>query len=323
MLQTSQKADTLSNVKQAATQIAAGTDRIFNKLQSWSDGLLDMLPNLVLSALVLIFFFVLTRLVAKYSNRLLNRMTQNAPLSRILSGILSVIVFFIGFSIALNVLQLDKAVASLLAGAGLAGLAIGFAFQDLIINFISGVIIVIKRPFTIGDLVETNSFMGNVKQMDFRSTILVEPSGKWIVLPNRNVIENPVINYSTSGKRRIDIAVGISYDENLQEVQEATIEAISTLPFLMKDSKIEFFFSEFAQSSVDYVVRFWIDFTNSQAEYLYARHEAIKVIFKTYKDKGIMIPFPIRTIYLNVDVKGEGKQVTFNLTGEAVQHLID
>lgn len=317
------QSDSLNGIKQASNQLVSGTDRIINKLNGWSDGLIDMLPNLVLSCLVLLLFMVLTKVIAKFAYRLLSKITQNAPLSRILSGILSVIVFFIGLSVALNVLQLDKAVASLLAGAGLAGLAIGFAFQDLIINFISGVIIAVKRPFSIGDLVETNSYTGNVMKMDFRSTTISEPSGKWIVLPNRTIVENPVVNYSKSGMRRIEIVVGISYDEDLQSVQEATVEAISALPFLKENSNVEFFFSEFAQSSVDYIVRFWIDFTNIQSEYLNARHEAIKAIFNMYRKKGIIIPFPIRTIYLNVNVQGEGKQVTFNLTGEAVQQLID
>lgn len=323
MLQVPQNPDTLHALKQAGEQFTNGTDLLISKLQGWANTLFYMSPNIVLALLVLLFFYFIAHFTSRYTHRLLKRVTKNGPLGRIIGSIFSFVIFFIGLSVALNVMNLDKAAASLLAGAGLAGLAIGFAFQDLIINFISGVIIAFKRPFEIGNLIETNSLMGVVKQMDFRSTIIEEPSGRWVVLPHRTIIENPVINYSKTGKRRVEIVVGISYDEDLESVKEATLAAVKDLPMIKKDTEIEFYFKEFAESSVDYVLRFWIDFTNQQSDYFNAQHEAIVAIFNCYKANGVVIPFPIRTIFLNVDVKGEGKEVTFNLTGEAVQKLID
>ncbi|HRI29362.1 MAG TPA: mechanosensitive ion channel family protein [Chitinophagales bacterium] len=304
--------------------LAASANIILTKLESWGEALLELLPNFVLAIIVLIVFYLLAGLLAKQTNRVFNSVTKNPALSRIISGLAGFGIFFIGIAVALNVLKLDKAVASLLAGAGLAGLAIGFAFQDLIINFISGIIIVIKKPFSVGNLIETNSYMGVVEQMDFRSTHIQAPSGRWIVLPNRSIVENPVINYSKTGARRVELVVGIAYDEDLDAVKTATVEAVSKLPCLKKDTEVEFYFQEFSESSVDYVVRFWIDFDNRQADFLSARHEAIVAIFNAYKEKDIVIPFPIRTIYLHVNVEGEGKkEVTFNLTGEAVQKLVD
>ncbi|OWY20062.1 mechanosensitive ion channel family protein [Sphingobacteriales bacterium UPWRP_1] len=323
MLQTLQKTDSLNALKHAREQFGAGTGQIIQKIESWYDIFLYMLPNLLLAVLVMLFFYFIARLVTRYTHRVSEKYARNVQLSKIFGNIASILIFFIGLSVALNVMNLDKAVASLLAGAGLAGLAIGFAFQDFIINFISGVIIAFKRPFEVGDLIETNSHLGIVRQLDFRSTAIEQPNGLWVVLPHRSVIEHPVVNYSKTGKRRVEIVVGISYDDDLELVKDATLAAVKQLPCVKEGTDVEFFFQQFNESSVDYMVRFWINFTNSQSDYYHAQHLAIVAIFNTYKEKNVTIPFPIRTIHLNVNVSGEGKQVTFNLTGEAVQKLID
>ena len=193
-------------------------------------------------------------------------------------------------------MSLDKAVASMLAGAGLVGLAIGFAFQDLIINFISGVIIAFKQPFNQGDLIATKGYVGIVKKMNFRAVMMETADGKWVIIPNRVVLEDAIINYTYTGRRRVDLQVGISYNEDLEFVQQLTIETIKQLECIANNSSVEFYYEAFGDSSINFVTRFWINFEHSEASFLKARSEAIILIYKAFKKHNINIPFPIRTL---------------------------
>src|SRR5690606_28863708 len=117
------------------------------------------------------------------------RLSDTPALSGLLSSIGYLAIFFVGISIALDVLQLDKAVSSLLAGAGIIGLALGFAFQDLTANFISGIYITFRRPFEVGHQVETNGFTGTVENIELRSTTLRTIDGLHVIIPNKDIFQ--------------------------------------------------------------------------------------------------------------------------------------
>ena len=284
---------------------ANSTFLIWGKLMSWLELLISMLPNIVLAILIVVFFYSIAKTNGRYSYRVFRRIGGSEAVGRLLTSFASFFVFLLGLSIALSVLSLDKAVASILAGAGIIGLALGFAFQDLTVNFISSVIIAVKRPFAIGDLIESNGYFGVVRQMNFRAVILENTSGQSIVLSNRSVLENPLINFNYGERRRVDLRLGISYAEDLKAVRELSIQTISELPFVLPDSKIELFFEEFGDSSINFVARFWIQFRR-QAEYLEARSETIIAIHEAFNEHDISIPFPIRT--LDFGIKG-GKEL--------------
>jgi len=281
----------------AREQITEGSELIATKMSTWIFFLIYMLPNALLAVLVLVVFYLLSKYASKWLGRLLNRVTSsNLAVNRLIANFVSIVIFIIGLSIALAVMQWDRVVASLLAGAGLMGLAIGLAFQDIISNFISGIIIAVKNPYHIGDLIETNNFFGTIKKANFRATMLETTDGRWVTIPNRKIIENPIINYSRTGKRRVDIMVGVAYEEDLARVKQVTLKAIQRIKFVDKSKPVDFFYTAFGDSSVNFIVRFWVQFGRSQTHYLKAKSEAIMVIHKTFKKQAIDIPFPIRTI---------------------------
>jgi small conductance mechanosensitive channel len=189
-------------------------------------------------------------------------------------------------------------VVSLLAGVGIIGLAIGFAFQDIAANLIAGVFLSVRRPIHVGDLVRTNGFFGTVQEINLRSTILRTQTGETVLIPNRQVFETPTTNYSIAGKRRVDLQVGISYSDDLESAKRIALGAVERLETRDHDREVELFFKEFASSSIDFVVRFWIDFQR-QSDYLAARSRAIVAIKQAFDENGITIPFPIRTIELS------------------------
>jgi len=289
---------------------------IADKLEAWINTLIQMLPNLAVALVVLIIFYVIGKLIEKAVNKLLSKVTSNKTIIHLLETIVGVLVIGIGVFIALSILKLDGAVTSLLAGAGIIGLALGFAFQDIASNFISGIILSIRHPFGIGDIIKTNGFYGTVTKMNLRNTIIKTPQGQVIYIPNKNVFENAMLNFTRSGERRIDLSCGVSYGDDLEKAKKVAIEAVKGLDNYNESKGVEFYYDEFGGSSINFKIRFWVNFRNNP-DYWAARSDAIIAITKKFDENNIMIPFPIRTLdfgirggeklntMLNKDVNGQ------------------
>jgi small conductance mechanosensitive channel len=204
----------------------------------------------------------------------------------------------------LSILKLDKAVTSILAGAGIVGLALAFAFQDLAANFISGILISIRRPLSVGDVVKLSGFMGKVEVINLRDTIIRDFNGQQIIIPNKDVFQNPIENYSSSGKRRLDVGVGISYGDDLDKVRTVAVTALEKVSGRSMSDDIQLFFRDFGSSSIDFEVRIWLN-SPEQSVYTLARSETIEFIKKAFDENDITIPFPIRT--LDFGIKGGEK----------------
>lgn len=277
---------------------------ITGKLEEWMNQGIKMLPNLVVAVLVLFLFVLLAKLLRRIFDRIFKRITDNKSLRSLLVNILYVTVIAIGTFIALSILNLDGTVTSLLAGAGVIGLALGFAFQDIAANFMAGTLMSVRKPFREGDLLKTNDFFGIVQKINLRTTELHTMQGQMILIPNSAVFKNPITNYSYTRRRRIDLPVGVTYDTDLPFAKKVAKEAVEGLEGIEKDS-VSIFFTEFGNSSINFTIRYWVSFTNKQAEYLAARDQGIIAIKKAFDANDITIPFPIRTLDVgDVDFPG-------------------
>ncbi|HET8864989.1 MAG TPA: mechanosensitive ion channel [Gracilimonas sp.] len=268
---------------------------ITGKLEGWLTSAIEMLPNLVLALLIVVAFYVLAKVIRKFVGNMLSRITDNKTVTGLAETLLAVLVMGVGFFFALSILNLDGTVTSLLAGAGIIGLALGFAFQDIAANFIAGVLLSIRHPFGIGDIIETNGLFGTVEKLNLRNTILRTPQGQFIYVPNKEVYENPFTNYTRTGKRRIDLACGVSYGDDLEKARKVAVETLSSLDMRDESKEVEFYYNEFGDSSINFSIRFWIDF-DRLPDFLGAQSEAIMALKKAYDKNDIMIPFPIRTL---------------------------
>jgi len=268
---------------------------VVGRVEDWITTMIALLPNLVVAILVLIVFFVLGRITRRTVGKLLSRVADNKTVTNLIESIVGIVIIAIGFFIALSILQLDGAVTSLLAGAGILGLALGFAFQDIASNFIAGVILSIRHPFGIGDIIETNEIFGTVERLNLRNTIIRTVTGQIVFLPNKKIFENPLHNYSKSGIRRIDLACGVSYGDDLEKARDLAVEAVDNVENVLSDKGVEFFYDEFGDSSINFKIRFWINFMKVP-DFWNVRSEAIIAIKKAFDENDIMIPFPIRTL---------------------------
>ena len=284
---------------------------IINKLQAWLDTAIDMLPNFVVAIVVLLLFVVVAKYTKKGVFTLLKRSYHNEQLSRITAKVVYLGVIILGTMFALSILHLNKTVTSLLAGAGIIGIALSFAFQDLAANFISGVFMAAKKPFEVGDVIEVDGYMGEVLSINLRNTEIMTLDGNEVLLPNKTVFQNPITNYYKSKTRRVDLKVGVSYAEDLDEVEEITIKAVEGIKQLTKTEPVHVLYTEFGDSSINFEVRYWVPYDNYK-QFLEGVSAGIKAVKKAYDKHGIQIPFPIRT--LDFGIKG-GKPLEKSLNG--------
>lgn len=307
--QTPAESDTTS----AIVDVNAALADAWSKVTDWTHGLIESLPNVLAAVVVLLVFWGIARVVRNVVGRVVDRVAHQPEVNRIVAGAAYVVVLGIGLVLALGTLNLDRTVTSLLAGAGILGLALGFAFQDITENFIAGVVLNVQDQFTEGDIVESNDLLGLVERVQIRATTILTFQGQRVVIPNALVFKNPLINFTQTGRRRIDIPVGVSYGEDLDRARRVAIETIEALEGRDTTRPVELFYEEFGDSSINFQVRFWIDFT-SQTDFLKARSEAIIAIKGAFDRNDITIPFPIRTLDFDGGaVGGQG-------LGEALGH---
>jgi small conductance mechanosensitive channel len=268
------------------------------KLAGWVRGFVLILPNLLVAVLVLVAFWLGAKLARNLVSRLLRRVSHSEQVTRLVCQTVYLALLAAGLFVSLGILGLQKTVASLLAGAGIIGLALGLAFQDIATNFMAGIYLSVQHPFRPGHLIQSKDFLGVVQRVHLRWTELRTQQGQVVLIPNKEVFENPLTNYSLTGRRRIDLKLGVSYGDDLETVRRVAVRAVEQVSTRKPETEVELFFEEFGESSINLVVRFWIDFTSKQADYFQARGEAIERLKRAFEENGITIPFPIRTLDL-------------------------
>ncbi len=290
-------------------------EKLVTKMTSWIEHLIVMLPNTLLAVIVLVIFVLVAKFARKGFVKVVNQLSDNYAINHLLGRFIQILTMMIGIFVILSILKLDKTVTSLLAGAGIVGLAIGFAFQDMIANLISGVMIAVRKPFKKGDLIETNSYFGTVIGMDLRNTIIRVPQGQQVIIPNKDVFQKAIKNYAT-GERRIDLGVGVSYSSDLPTVEEIAKKAVSAIPYISKTREVELHYTAFGDSSINFLLLYWIDLSKQQ-DFFRAQSDGIKRVKAAFDEHDITIPFPIRTLELSTN----SQQLSGKQTDGFAQHI--
>ncbi len=270
-------------------------DKLVDKLLGWAESLVVMLPNVLIAVVVLAAALVVSRVVRPAVYRVLHGLTKNEPISQLTATLARLSLVLVGVFFALSLLQLDKTVTSLLAGVGVAGLALGFAFQDIAANFMSGIIMALSRPFDVGDLIEVAGKLGRVRRIALRASEIETLDGLSILIPNKDIFQSSIINYTNTPARRLDIGVGTAYGDDMPRVREVVTRAVQEVPHRDRGRDVEVFFEAFGDSSINFTVRIWLD-KSDQNTYADARSEAMIAIKAALDQAGLTIPFPIRTL---------------------------
>ncbi|MCG9633102.1 mechanosensitive ion channel family protein [Vibrio sp. Isolate30] len=274
---------------------------IEQKLEHWLVETIKLIPNIIVAFLTLFAFIFIANLGGRLFRNLSDRVVDSKEATNLLASIVKVGITTVGFFVALDFIGLQGTVTSLLAGAGILGLAIGFAFQDMTENLISGITMSIRKPFKIGDIVESNGVMGQVIQINLRNTLVETFSGQQVMIPNKMVFRNILTNYSRKGVRKIEIPVGISYADSPTLATKVITEAINQKPYVSNPNETAVHAVSFSDSSINLLVWFWIDYPGDYG-YMEAQNDSIVAIKESLSDAGVTIPFPIRT--LDFEAKG-------------------
>jgi small conductance mechanosensitive channel len=274
------------------------TAKAVEQISNWVDTFFKMLPSIVVAIILIILFVLLSFLVRRLVDKGTWKLSGHRHIGRVLGRMSMILTIAGGLILALDILNLDRAVASLLAGIGILGLAIGFAAKDIFANFVSGMVMHFVHPFRIGDLVITSDgkvpLRGYVEALQMRSTIIRTTQGQRVTVPNSAVMGNAIVNFTVTGVRRIDLKMGISYGDDLDKAEALAVEAVEGLESRKTERPVEFFYEEVGASSINFLIRFWT--APEQPAYLKARSDAIKAIKRTFEEHGITIPFQIVTL---------------------------
>ena len=275
--------------------VEESVSNLWDKLDGWLESIILKLPNIAMAILVMFLFYFLARGIRKVLKRTVLRKISQVSIQEIIAKVVFVIIILIGFFIALGVLDLDKVLTSILAGAGVVGLAVGLALQGTLSNTFGGLILSFMPQLKINDFISADGVSGFVTEISLRNIILKKPDNNVVVIPNSKFIDGSFTNYSMNKRNRIFVNCGVGYESDLQMVEDLTIKIIVDNFEQKDDENVEFFFTEFGDSSINFMVRFWADCVNVKQEHA-ARHKAIKIIKKRFDERDINIPFPIRTL---------------------------
>ena len=268
------------------------------KLESWVEGGITLLPNIVVAFFIAIAFGIFAKVIGNVAGKIMRRTFESRQIASLLTSIIKSIVLIAGIFIALDFVGLKGTVTSLLAGAGIVGLAIGFAFQDMTENFIAGVAMGIRKPFEIGDVIEAEGVFGNVKEINLRNTLVETFYGQLEVIPNKILFRNILTNYSYLGYRRIEIPVGISYADDIEEAAKVITDAMNEKDYVIKKEETAVYAESFGDSSINLLLWFWIRYPGEPG-FMVVRHDAISTVKTVLEENDILIPFPIRTLDFN------------------------
>jgi small-conductance mechanosensitive channel len=261
------------------------------------------------AALTFVFTFALLMLVGRVVvsplvDRLMERRSMDAHARKPLKKLLSIGIVFVAVAVAFGLAGFGNFLTALATVAAAATLAIGFAMQDIIKNFVSGVFIYTDKPFKIGDWIEWAEFSGVVEDISLRVTRVRTFDNELLTVPNSDLTNNVVKNPVAKEQLRLKFLFGISYDDDIDRASEIIVEEAESHPDILEDPAPSVRLTELADSSVGLQSRIWID-NPSRADFVQIRGEYVTNVKRRFDEEDITIPFPNRTIEGALDIGGE------------------
>jgi small conductance mechanosensitive channel len=271
-------------------------------LQQWGavivDAVVEQGPNYIFQTLLfigIIFIFLkISVLVQRGVDKALNANSKNVSelLRRMISTTSKTIVIMFGVLIALS--QFGISLGPLLTGLGIAGFIVGFALQDSLSNFASGMMILFYRPYDVGDTIVTGTVSGNVSSMSLVNTTIRTFDNQSLIIPNNKIWQDVITNLTDQTERRIDMEFGITYDEDIDRVEKLLFEVIAANKRVLENPKPDVVVGSFGDSSVNLLCRPWV----KTADYWEVRFELHRQIKQAFDREGVVIPFPQRDVHM-------------------------
>lgn len=262
-------------------------------LLEWKTQLNLLLPKLSVALLIFLVSLYLSKVVNGLLLRALERRKVNAGAERLIAESARWSILVYGTILAL---QQFTDVTAFLAGLGILGFTVGFALQDVMKNFAAGVLLLLQKPFRVGENISVSGFDGTVTAIDLRSTEIKTFDGRIVILPNADVLNQAIINFTRSVHRRVELPVSVAYGSDLEQVRAITLAAIAQIPGLLSEPAPQVVFRHFGDSAVNFTVFYWVDTT--RIGLFTAQDAGLKFITQAFQQQGIEIPSPTRTLLI-------------------------
>jgi small conductance mechanosensitive channel len=266
-------------------------------IQNMVNGLIALLPNLVVAVL----FFVLSLFLGGAVRTVVRRVTlqhkQHVSLGLLLGRLTQGIIIFIGALIAFAIAIPSFKPSQVIQLLGISGVAIGFAFKDIFQNFLAGMLLLLTEPFRIGDQIVVGAFEGTVEDIQTRATMIRTYDGRRVVIPNAELFTGSVVVNTAFDFRRTEYEVGIGYGENIDNVKALMMQAIKAVPGVVTDPAPDVLTVALAPSTVNLRARWWSQ--PHKGEVLKVQDQVISSIFNLLNRKGIDMPYPTQTVIYN------------------------
>lgn len=260
-----------------------------------SDGFVQRLPYLVVALVCLIAFYFAAKGVRSGIRRVSARRKQHQNVGLVLGRLAQGALVFLGLLIALVIALPTFKPAQLVELLGISSVAIGFAFRDILQNFLAGILLLWNEPFRIGDQIRIGEHEGEVENIETRATMIRTYDGRRIVIPNGELFTNPVTVNTAFNQRRVEYDVGIGYGDDIETARELILQSIRSVEGVIAEPAPEVLVYELAGSSVNLRVRWWIE-PPRRKELLHSRDAVLTAIKATLVENGIDLPFPTQHI---------------------------
>jgi small conductance mechanosensitive channel len=247
----------------------------------------------VLAAIVI---FIVGKWVAKAIRGLVQRMMRKAQMDETLLKFVGNLTYIalLAFIIIAALSQLGIQTTSFIAVLGAAGLAIGLALQGSLANFAAGFLMILFRPIRVGDYIEGAGVAGTVEEIQIFTTTLVTPDNKTVIIPNASLTGDNIVNWTMKGTRRVDMVMGIGYDDDIDKAKQIMADILAEDERILKDPAPQIAMTELADSSVNFVVRPWVNAPDYWGVFM----SVTEKIKKAFDANGISIPYPQRDVHI-------------------------
>ena len=265
------------------------------RIRSYLTDLVAYSPLLIVALLIVLLFILLARLISNW-NAPFNRLGVNPLLQNLIKQLVRTVVILIGLLVALDILGATAVVTAVLGTAGVAGVAIGFAFRDIVENYLAGILMSIRQPFAVNDLIKLEDYEGKVVRLTSRDMVLMTLDGNHVRIPNATIFNGVITNYTRNPRRQFNFTVGVDVEEDLSYVQELGIEALRVMTGVMNDPTPFARVEELGDFNV--IVKFfgWVD--QRHADYYKVRSEAVRLVKAALDEADVLMPEPITNVRL-------------------------
>lgn len=257
--------------------------------------LLLFLPKIIAALVIFIVGLYLTSVLTRLVRKGLQQREVNAEAEKAITQVTRWALLVLVAVTALQ--QVDFDLTAFITGLGIIGFTVGFALKDISENFVAGLMLLLQRPFDLGDVVKIEDYRGRISDVSLRATEMETLDGEDVILPNGLVYTSPIVNYSRRPFSRIAVDVGVAYDTDLQYARDMALQAVGSVPHVLEDPPPYVVFHTFGDSSINFTLFYWID--GRQTSQFQAENLAVPAIKERFEAEGIEIPYPVRTVFMS------------------------